>query len=245
MATIEFLTKRVEGAQNKLEKLNKKMERIQIAKASNYKANNPYMYSDYDLRSTTREIAETEENLKKYTEQLNKENEKAASRNIKVINDFLDKWLSENIKFFEAEEIKFREAYKEFCKEDREYCERFNRHKQTPEERKADREAHRKMKEKFAKTWSHVTQFNHGSLPWHETMLKDLKAERDRKYDDIIERTNEIVGEITDAKGLHISAGDLNGIIVGTRGRAKVQTIGAGGYNIQCFHFRTLIHEIK
>ena len=73
---------------------------------------------------------------------------------------------------------------------------------------------------------------------------KDLDEEANRKYDFIIERTNAIVGEITDASDLEVGAKqDLNGYITGTRGRAKVQTIGAGGYNIQCFHFRTLINE--
>ena len=54
------------------------------------------------------------------------------------------------------------------------------------------------------------------------------------------------VGTITDASALYIGPeGDINGYIVGTEGEAKIQTIGAGGYNIQCFHFRTLIHEYK
>ena len=78
-----------------------------------------------------------------------------------------------------------------------------------------------------------------------QQLEKDLNEEANRKYDFIIERTNAIVGEITDASGLSIgSKQDLNGFIVGTRGTAKVQTIGAGGYNIQCFHFRTLINAV-
>ena len=75
---------------------------------------------------------------------------------------------------------------------------------------------------------------------------KDLTEEANRKYDFIIERTNEIVGQITDASALRIGdKGDLNGFIKGTRGTAKVETIGAGGYNIQRFHFRTLIKPVK
>lgn len=73
-----------------------------------------------------------------------------------------------------------------------------------------------------------------------------LTREAELKYDDMIERTNAIVGEITDASGLHVGAkGDLNGIVIGTRGKASVQTIGAGGHSIQCYHHRTLIHPIN
>ena len=48
----------------------------------------------------------------------------------------------------------------------------------------------------------------------------------------------------TDASGLEVGAkGELNGLVNGTRGVARVTTIGAGGYNIQCFHFRTLVKD--
>lgn len=75
---------------------------------------------------------------------------------------------------------------------------------------------------------------------------KAMEEEKRAKLIDLIGRIMCTVGTITDAAALHIGPeGDINGYIVGTEGKAKIQTIGAGGYNIQCFHFRTLIHEMK
>ena len=75
---------------------------------------------------------------------------------------------------------------------------------------------------------------------------KTIEEEKQAKLADLISRINKVVGTITDASSLTIGGkGDINGFVVGTEGKAKVETIGAGGYNIVCFHFRTLIHEIK
>jgi hypothetical protein len=75
---------------------------------------------------------------------------------------------------------------------------------------------------------------------------KELEADRKAKMIDLIHRVNEVVGTIIDASGLRIDPkGNLNGIIVGEKGKAKVETIGAGGYNIQVFHFRTLVHNME
>lgn len=75
---------------------------------------------------------------------------------------------------------------------------------------------------------------------------KALEAEKKAKIIDLVNRIEKIVGRIVDGENLHIGAkGDLEGVIIGDKGKAKINTIGAGGYNIQCFHFRTLIHEIK
>lgn len=80
----------------------------------------------------------------------------------------------------------------------------------------------------------------------HQKLDQHLQIEAENKYDNIVNRAVEITGKILDATDLSIgSTGELNGIIVGKNGKAKIETIGAGGYNIQCFHFRTLIHKIN
>ena len=91
MASIEFIQKRITGAETKLEKLNKKLERIQKAKASNWEVN-PYYYHESDLKYTTRDIEEAQKALEGYKAQLEAENEKANSRNVKVILEFLEMW---------------------------------------------------------------------------------------------------------------------------------------------------------
>ena len=75
---------------------------------------------------------------------------------------------------------------------------------------------------------------------------KEMEQEKRAKLLDLTQRIMKVVGRITDAQNMRIGKkGDINGYIEGTEGKAKVETIGAGGYNIQCYHFRTLIHEFK
>lgn len=245
MASIDFITKRIQGKQKEIEKLNKKLERIQKAKQSNWEKN-PYYYSDYDLNNTEKELNYSIKQLETLQDDLQKANEKANSRNVLAITQFLDAWLQRNIEFYTDEKKKHDIALQDYRQHDRDYCNWFNsqRHNVTLEERKEVEKTYKEYRTNFTLSWRHITQF--GSKEWEETMQDDLKQEYNRKYDYIIEKTNEIVGIITDASYLSVDEnGNLNGYIVGTRGKASVNTIGAGGYNIQCYHFRTLIHEMK
>ena len=80
-----------------------------------------------------------------------------------------------------------------------------------------------------------------------EKLNKILAREKESKYFDLCNRISEVVGEITDARGLSIGNryGELNGVVDGTKGSARIETIGAGGYNVQCFHYRVLVHRIR
>lgn len=74
---------------------------------------------------------------------------------------------------------------------------------------------------------------------------KELEKEKNNKLLDLMNRVTAITGIITDTTNLKINAkGDIDGIIYGEKGNCKVTTIGAGGYNIQCFHYRILVKKI-
>ena len=65
----------------------------------------------------------------------------------------------------------------------------------------------------------------------------------------LIYRVRDTVGEITDWKGIRVEIGTwgfpvLNGIVIGKLGKCKVESIDAGGYNIQRYHIRVLVKEI-
>lgn len=66
---------------------------------------------------------------------------------------------------------------------------------------------------------------------------------------DLIYRVRSITGEITDWSDVRASAGTggftvLNGNVIGKEGRARVESITAGGYNIQRLHIRVLVHSV-
>lgn len=61
---------------------------------------------------------------------------------------------------------------------------------------------------------------------------------------DLYNRVNSVTGEVTDWSGITYSGKALNGVIVGVNGTVSVETIIAGGYNIQRMHYRVLVKKI-
>ena len=58
---------------------------------------------------------------------------------------------------------------------------------------------------------------------------------------DLYNRINHITGKVTEWSGIRFSGKALDGIVKGEKGIAIVQTIEAGGYNIQRWHLRVLV----
>lgn len=264
MATIETLQKRIDGAKKNIAKIEQKIARILKAKESGW-VNNPYYYSEDDIRIANKDLAYLNTQLASYEESLAKEIEKANSRNVPAILEFLENWkervfsyYNDGLEKFYAEQEAVHELYNEWDRLSTEEAER--KYKEAREAFNCKRNGYFVSVESSS-CYSRYTgrkkirdgeyeclkpYCNYNKEEAYTRLKKDLDDEANRKYDFIIERVNSICGTILDASGLSVGAkGDLNGVIVGEKGNAHVQTIGAGGYNIQVFHFRTLIKEIK
>lgn len=77
----------------------------------------------------------------------------------------------------------------------------------------------------------------------HKSNVKDAET----LILNLINRVTEKVGQITDAQYLRLDRDNdgfsiINGRIIGTKGECRVESIGAGGYNIQRYHIRVLVH---
>ena len=77
-----------------------------------------------------------------------------------------------------------------------------------------------------------------------EEFRKIEEREADIWLLDLYNRVKDITGEVTDCSHLYWGGKCLDGYVVGKNGRASVDTIGAGGYNIQRFHLRVLVHKM-
>lgn len=263
MANAAFYQKRIDGCKKNLEKAEKKLARILKAEESNYEQNNPYYYTDYDKRCTLRELEDLKMSLEKYKEAMQKEIEKDNSRNVQVIIDFLNDWKQKVYSSYKKDLEAAHGLYVELREESKNctYDHRTDRWNELSTkwnnntkgiyeyEEVTDRWGHtHKVKIKlYDGIWEHIVPYF--TYPKQaeglQKLEKELEEEMKRKYDFIIERTNKFVGEIEDVSDLRVSSnGELNGFIIGTRGKAKVTTIIANG-PIRIAHFRVLVKEVK
>ena len=74
-----------------------------------------------------------------------------------------------------------------------------------------------------------------------------VEKEKNKKYNALIKAIDKKTGGIIEIISLNIDnkSGNLNGVIVGNNGKFEIDTVYAGGYNVQCLHFRTLIKRCK
>lgn len=192
------------------------------------------------------DLAEAKAQLAKYEAQLRKVREFQTEEKVPAIWEFLQNWRKTAYEFFVgniadyAELLdKHQDAYDAFKASD-EYKSASSGHAQYMLYRQWENEYYKDI-HSITRT---VYQYDG---KWDDVRLnKILDAEVEAKYKDFIKRISEKAGDIIDASGLHIGYnGIINGIVVGSNARVKVETIMAGGYNIQCLHYRVLVNIIK
>lgn len=207
-------------------------------------------YEDYikdldgDIKSANRDLEDAQSTLNKYQSQVEDNISKEGTRNIKIILDFLENWKERVYVIYEKAvnecfemKQKLRDAWgtEEYDSLRKEYNQNIKGYKT---ESGYNREG------KWQFLYPYISRYGTVSECLNR-IKKDLNDEANRKYDFIVKRVNELVGEIKDASDLDIGAkGDLNGFIEGTNGTVHVQTVEAGGYNKQIFHFRTLFNKL-
>ena len=78
----------------------------------------------------------------------------------------------------------------------------------------------------------------------HNSNIKLAKQE----VFDLYLRVKDITGEVTDWSDISLEMGNsfpvLTGTVIGKEGRAYIETVLAGGYNIQRLHIRTMVKAI-
>ena len=199
-----------------------------------------------DIANRMKDLAAEQEKLQRWEEKLKIEQQKDVCP-VKAIEDFLLNWKEKARAYYmkEAQEYideyhKYRATLCELSKTKGGYTDEYQTAYNAESKRFQNwRKAHVSVvTERITNVYKKVIDT--------ETLETIIHQEKVRKAESLMNRVTEMVGEITDASGLYVAENlELNGKVIGTKGAANVVTIYAGGYNIQCLHFRVLVHLIK
>ncbi|WP_035796411.1 hypothetical protein [Clostridium akagii] len=231
---------RIDGTVKRIEKINKKIARLQglIEKkkqkiASGKEENNKYPDGTYflegenewhvkDIERAKMDLVEEQKKLNEYTEKRKIEEKRdLAIPQVEAVEQFLKYWRFEAEKYYNSELLEIEKF--ELSISSLGYKERKNA-----------------IDNRFTQDILYLNMF--GGEEQVSKIKKILNDEVDRKRIDLYTRCSAKVGLITDATGLYIGENlSLNGFVIGENGKAEIKTIFAGGYNIQCLHYRVLV----
>ena len=244
---LNAIQEKIVKAQEKLDKLNIKKSKIQVALDG---GKNPYYYDERSMRNCLYDIKACEKNIEKLKEKLELETKRLSIR-IPVIEEFLRQWGVKAYQFHLDELNRLNQYNTDYTMKKKQIEQHLINNGISPNYHNVEKimkdngmsysEYSKIKRDKF----SSVALKLENDYDWQVTLNKIIEKEIENKRNLLIERVIEVTGKVTDATQLFIADnGEINGIITGEKGSAKVNTIYAGGYNIQCLHFRVLVGKV-
>ena len=201
-------------------------------------------------------VDELNQRLEKYKNSLKNLDNFEKQDKVKVIWDFLLRWKEDAFNFIKdnAQELyslktNYQEAFEKYKSE---HPEDFNGHNWRQEyykEKEFEQIYYASIHRLTYEVYIRKGQIDEKRL--NNILDKDIEA----KYKNLENKIKKVCGDIVDASNLRIAGnGMINGYIIGTEGRAYVETIVAGGYNQniivnskhgQIAHYRVLVKKVK
>ena len=214
-------------------------------------------WAEDDLHTSKCKLADLKETLARFEAQLAKAKEAKKEQDalpvIQDIKDFLDEWEERVVEYVKGNV----DCLRKYHEADSKYCEIYNTHgygySDKEEWRKALESAEYEANGWKSRIHPLTARFlaikrENGIRVYgiDEKALRELLAkEKELRYAKLVRQVIAEVGVILEAKNLYDGEkGDINGYVKGENGTAHVWTIGAGGWNIQCFHYRTLVKKV-
>lgn len=219
----ERIIKKENTITKKTAQLEKKQAQLEktVDKTERYWIECDIGWIEEDLKRLPKEVEEIKKTLENYRKQLTGEIERQKTLTVEVpesLKSLQNELITEWDRFDLARREQMRKDFKEL-----DYHEALNKY------RGSDMSIRYKTDEEI-----HTSNVNAA-----EGIILNL-----------INRVKGITGEITDWSGITVRPGNggwsvLNGYVRGKEGRCQVESIGAGGYNIQRYHIRVLVKPIN